>query len=160
MQLVPADAPVREVSRTERPLPPSDMIAFIAVRLGRGLDHHLAADREADAADPLRVDVGAALQERDGGVDVPLALPAEQVRIALALALASAVEEQHAVAVVGEHLRPLLRGRPAGERDHGRAVLRLDVPALEPEPVARRELDVLVRRAEIGGRARARGRRA
>ena len=69
------------------------------VGLGRGLDHHLAADREADAADPLGVDVGAGLEEGDRGVDVALALPAEQVRVALALALAAAVEEQDAVAV-------------------------------------------------------------
>ena len=47
-------------------------------RLGRGLDHHLAADREADAADPLRVDVGPALEERDGRVDVARAVPAEE----------------------------------------------------------------------------------
>ena len=38
---------------------------------------------------------------------------------------------------------------PAGERDHRCAVARRDVPALQPQPVAGRELDVLMRRAEI-----------
>ena len=98
-------------------------------RLGRLLDHHLAADREADAADALGVDVGTALQEGDRRVDVTLAVPPEGVGVALALALAATVEEQHAVAVAGEHPRPSLRSRPTGERDHGRPVLRRDVPA-------------------------------
>ena len=52
----------------------------------------------------------------DRGVDVALALPAEDVRIALALALAAAVEEQDAVAVVGEHPRALCEpARPGNE---------------------------------------------
>ena len=62
-------------------------------RLGRGRDHHLAADREADPADPFRIHVGTSLEEPDGCVDVSLALPPEEVRVALALALAAAVEE-------------------------------------------------------------------
>ena len=81
-------------------------------RLGGRLDHHLAADREADAADPLRIDVRAALQERDRGVDVALALPAEEVGVALALALTATVEEQDAVAVPCQQLRALLRRMP------------------------------------------------
>ncbi len=121
-------------------------------QLGRRLDHHLAADGEADAADPLRVDVGTMLQECDRRVDVSLALPAEEVRVAVALALAATVEEEDAVPVTGEQLRPLLRARPAGERDHRRAVPRADVPAPQSQPVARRELHVLVGRAEIGRR--------
>ena len=129
-------------------------------RLGGRLDHHLAADGEADAADPLGVDVGAALQEGDGRVDVTLSLPAERVRVALALALAATVEEQHAVTVAGQHPRLVLRSGPAGERDHGRAVLRRDVPALQLQAVARGELDVLVGGPEFGPRhLRARGMR-
>ena len=41
------------MSRTERPLRALGHDRLQRVRLGRGLDHHLAADREADAADPL-----------------------------------------------------------------------------------------------------------
>ena len=104
-------------SRTERLLAPSETIAFSAGRLGCSLDHHLAADRETDAADPPRIDVRTALQERDRRVDVPLALPAEEVGVALALALAATVEEQDAVAMPREQLRALLRGRPSGEGD-------------------------------------------
>src|SRR5215211_1318161 len=122
------------------------------VRFGGGLDHHLSADGEADAADPAGIDVGAALQELDGRVDVALTLPAEQIRVALALALAAPVEEQDSVAVVGQDLRPLLGGRAAGEGDDGRAVLRLDVPPLQRQAVARLELDVLVGSAQIRGR--------
>ena len=138
-------------SRTERLLAPSVTIAFRLRRLRGRLDHHLAADREADAADPLRIDVRAALQERDRGVDVALALPAEEVGVALALALASTVEEQDAVAVPCQQLRTLLRGCPAGEGDHRCPVARRDVPAAEPQSVARRELHLLVRGAEVGG---------
>ena len=108
--------PFARSSRTERLLAPSETIALRAVGLGRRLDHHLAADREADAADPLGIDVGATLQERDGRVDVSLALPAEGVGVALALALAAAVEEEDAVAVAREQPRPLLRAaRPGNE---------------------------------------------
>ena len=99
------------------------------VGLGCRLDHHLAADGEADAADAVRVDVRPPLQVRDGGLDVRVAAPAPGVRLALALAFAAAVEEQHAVAVAGEHPRLLLRAVAAGERDHRRAVARGDVPA-------------------------------
>ena len=76
--------------------------------------------------------------------------PAEQVAVALALALAAAVEEQDPVAVAGEHARVRLRAAAAGEGDHGGAVLRGHVPALELEAVARPERDVLVRGAEVG----------
>ena len=119
------------------------------VGLGGGLEHHLAADREADAADAVRLDVGPVLQVRDRGLDVRLAAPAPGVRLAVAVALAAAVEQQHAVAVAGEHARLPLRAVAARERDHGGAVARRDVPALELEPVAGLELDVLVRDAEV-----------
>ena len=118
------------------------------VGLGGGLDHHLAADGEADAADPLGVDVGPALEVVDRGLDVRVAAPAPGVGLALAATLAATVEEQHAVAVPGEHPRRPLRAVAAGERDHRGAVLRRDVPALELEPVAGRELHVLVGDAE------------
>src|SRR5262249_8326766 len=88
-------------------------------RVGRGFAQHLAADREADAADAPRVDVGAALEVGNGSVDVASAMPAEGVRIALALALAATVEEQDAVAVAGQELRAGLRAGAPGERDHG-----------------------------------------
>ena len=56
-----------------------------------GLDHQLAADGEADPADPLGVDVGPAAQEVDGRADVLLAAPAVRVRVAVAGALAAAI---------------------------------------------------------------------
>ena len=73
----------RHSGSRDRPAPsgcsrPRTTIAFRARRLRRGLDHHLAADREADATDASRVDVRPALQVRDRGVDVALALPAER----------------------------------------------------------------------------------
>ena len=120
------------------------------VGLGCGLEHQLAADGEAEAADPARVDVRPRLQELDRGEDVLVAAPAEQVAVAFALALAAAVEEQDAVAVAHEHPGVRLRAAAAGEGDHGRAVLRGHVPALELEAVARPERDVLVRGAEVG----------
>ena len=116
------------------------------------MDQHLAADGEADPADPLGIDVGTAAEIRRGGVKISLAVPAEGVRIALARALAAAVEEQDAVAVADEHARVLLRPGASGERDHGGAVPRRHEPALEPEPVARREGDVLVSGAEVRSR--------
>ena len=118
------------------------------------MEHQLAADGQPEAADALGVDVGPALEERDGGLDVLLALPAERVRVALALALTAAVEEQHAVAVPGEHARLRLGAVAAGERDHGGAVLGRDVPAGELEPVARGERDLLVVGARGWPRAR------
>src|SRR4029453_10475322 len=75
--------------------------------------------------------------------------PAEAVRLAVARALAAAGEYEHAVAVPGEHARRLLRALAARERDHGRAVLRRHVPALEGQAVAGLERDVLVCRAEL-----------
>ena len=120
-------------------------------RLRRRLDHHLAADREPDAADFPGIYVGLALQECDGRADVPFALPPERVRVALALALTAAVEEQHPVSVACEELGPLLRGGSARERDDGGPVARRDVPALQAEAVGGRELDVLVGGAEVLG---------
>ena len=122
------------------------------VRLGRRLEHHLAADGEADAADAVRVDVGTLLQVGDRGLDVAVAAPAEGVRVPVAAALAAAVEEQHAVAVRGQHPGLLLRAVAAGEGDDGGAVARRDVPALELQPVARGEAHVLVGDAEAVGR--------
>ena len=99
--------------------------------LRRSLDHHLAADGEADAADSPGIDVGLTLQERNGCVNVPLALPTEGVRVALALTLTAAVEQQDAVSVAFEQLGPLLRGGAAREGDHRGPVARPDVPALQ-----------------------------
>ena len=122
-------------------------------RLGCSLDHHLAADREADAADPIRIDVGPALQVRDGGVDVALALPAEQVRVALALALAATVEEQHAVAVPCEELRTLAARTNGPGNEITAAPFRdgmYQPSSSSPSLVVK--CDVLVGRAEVGRR--------
>src|SRR3954454_24198504 len=78
------------------------------VGFGGGLEERLAADGEADAADPVAVHVGTPLEEGDGGVEVFVRCPAEGVRVAVAFPLAAAVEEQDAVAVADEYPRRLL----------------------------------------------------
>ncbi len=131
-----------------------------AVRFGCGLEECLAADGEADAADPVPVDVGALLEVRDGGVHVVVGIPAEGVGVAVALAFTAAVEQQHAVAVTDEHARRLLRASAAGRGDHGSAVLRGHVPASERQTVTGPEGHVLVGGAQAGPQARPRGRSA
>ena len=91
-----------------------------------------------------------ALQEGDGRPKVSVSLPAERVRIALAVALAAPVEEEHAVPAARKRPRLPFQPLPARESDHGRTVLRRDVPAFELQPVTRRERDVLVGRGQIG----------
>ena len=71
----------------------------------RGLQQHLAADRQAEAADAAVAHVGAFAQVGDGGAQVRLAAPAAGVVVALARALAATVEQQDAVAVAYEHPR-------------------------------------------------------
>ncbi len=51
-------------------------------------------------------------------MDVSLPLPTEEVGVALTLTLTTTVEEQNAVAVPREQLRPLLRGCAPGEGDN------------------------------------------
>ena len=102
----------------------------------------------------LRSTSGAALQEGDGGVQVLLRSPAEDVRVALALTLAATVEEQDAIAVADEHPRRLLRIRPARCRDHGSTVPGRHVPAMQRQPVAGPERHLLVGGAEPGRRHR------
>ena len=123
-----------------------------ALVLRRRLQHHLATDREADAADAGRVDVGPVLEEVDGGVDVTLPAPAPHVGVAVADTLAPAVEQQHAVAVADQHPGVCLRALAAREGDHGGAVPGGHVPALEVQPVAGGERDVLVVGPQIGRR--------
>jgi hypothetical protein len=69
------------------------------LRVGGGLEQHLAADRQAEAADPPAVDVGAPLEEVDPGTNVLVEVPSEAVGVSLTAALAAPVVEQHAVAV-------------------------------------------------------------
>src|SRR5262245_61707463 len=82
-----------------------DRLQLVVLR--RLLDHHLAADGEPEPADPPVRDVGPCLQVVDRRRDVAVALPAEQVRVTFALALAAPVEEEHAVAVAREQPRGL-----------------------------------------------------
>src|SRR4051812_29811778 len=119
------------------------------LRVRRGMDQHLAADREADAADPLGVDVLAPAEVRGGSTEISIADPAEGVRITFARAFAAAVEEQDAVPVPNQHPCLLLRARPSGRNDHRRAVPRPDEPALEAQSVARGEENVLGLGAEV-----------
>ena len=120
------------------------------VGLGGRVEHQLAPDGEPEAADPPGVDIRPALQELDRGLDVLLALPAEPVRVAFALARAAPVEQQHPVAVPDEHPRLRLRAVAAGERDHRGTVPRRHVPALELEAVARGERHPLEVGAQLG----------
>ena len=54
------------------------------IRLGRGLDQHLAPDREPESGNAVWVDVGSALQICNRRVNVPDAVPPEGVRVSLA----------------------------------------------------------------------------
>ena len=140
---------------------PSETTARSCVRLGRGLEHQLAADRQAEAADPPRVTSGAALQEARSPRAGPSRRPSRSaLPVALALALAAAVEQQHAVAVADQHPRVRDCGplRP-GNDDHGGAVARRHVPAGQPQAVGGREAHALVRPAQVArpGPARAPG---
>src|SRR5205814_8944585 len=92
-------------------------------------EERLGPDGEANAADPVAVDVGAVLQERNGSVHAFVGCPAEGVRLAVAFAFATAVEGQHAVAVADEHPRLLPDAGTAGCCDHGGAVSSGHVPA-------------------------------
>jgi hypothetical protein len=114
------------------------------------MEHQLASDGQPEAADPLRVHVGPALEEGDRGLDVLLAFPAEPVRVALAFARSAAVEQQDAIAVPYEHARLRLRAVAARERDHDGAVPGRHVPAGKLEAVARGERHPLVVRAQVG----------
>ena len=96
-----------------------------------GFEHHLAADGEADAADPISLDIRAALQEADGGLDVLVPCPAPGIGVAFALAFATAVEQQNAVTVSREHARGFLCALAAREGDDSGAVLRGHVPTLQ-----------------------------
>ncbi len=103
------------------------------LRVRGGLEQQLAADGEAEAADARRIDVRAGGAGRRGGAQVAFARPAEGVVVALARALAAAVEQEHAVAVADEHPRVRYRLRAAREGDDRRAVARRDVPGVEPD---------------------------
>ena len=116
-------------------------------RLRGRLDQDLAADGEAEPADPVVVHVGAGLEVLGAGEQVAVARPADGV--AFARALAARVQEQDAVAVPDQH--PGLGGAGrAGEEDHRGAVLGGDVRARQLDRVARRDGDLLVRDAEVG----------
>ena len=90
-------------------------------------DQDLAADGEAEPADPVVVHVGARLEVLGAGDQVAVARPAD--RVAFARALTARVQEQDAVAVPDQH--PGLGGAGrAGEEDHRGAVLGGDVRAV------------------------------
>ena len=80
------------------------------VRLRRGLDHDLAADREAEAADPLRVDVGTSAEEVDGGEEIAISGPTDG----------------------SPSLPPSPRGRTAGRRSRGRISIRASLERVAP----------------------------
>ena len=98
----------------------------------RGLEQHLAAERQAEAGDPLRVDVGPAREVVQARGDRRLRVVAEAVGVTLALTVAGVVEREHAVAVAREHPHvgrdaPAAAAGAVAEQD-GRAVARRDVP--------------------------------
>src|SRR4030095_4116358 len=122
---------------------------FESIRLPGGLKHQLAAEREAEAADPSGVDVGAAAEIVECRLDVSLAAPA--VGITLAFAGPARGEDQGPVAMAHEHARVLLRAAAARgwKHDHGGSVSRGHVPAGELQPVVRREGHILVTHSEL-----------
>ena len=61
-------------SPTERAVAPSETTGLQVLAVGRRLQKGLAADGQPDAADATRLDVRAAREERDRGVEVALAL--------------------------------------------------------------------------------------
>ena len=123
--------------------------------IARGrLEQHLAAQRQAEARDPLRVDVGPAREVVETRGDGRLRVVAQAVGVPVALAVAGVVERQHAVAVARQHAHvrdnaPAAAARAVAEQD-GRAVARRDVPGREPAPVAHGDADLLVRDADGG----------
>ena len=100
-------------------------------RLGGGFEHHLASHREADAADPVLLDVRPVPEEAHRCCDVLMTSPAERVRISFAFTFAAPVEEQDAVTMSGEDARRPLSALAARKGDHGGAVLRGDVPTAQ-----------------------------
>ena len=116
--------------------------------VGRGLKESLAANGQSEASDAIGLDVGPALQEVDRGEQVALAVvPGVGVGIAVALALSTTVEDEHAVAMAGEHPGGALGALAPERHHHGGAVLRWHVGALERQPVVRVQLDLLDGRA-------------
>ena len=136
------------LSRLPRPGTLGDHRGDVGV-LGRRLQHLFGADREADAADPGRVDVGPGLEEVDSGMRCPASRPSRTCCRHRHFTHSSTVQQQHAVAVPREHPRVRLRHVPAVEGDDRGAVLRRHVPARELEAVAGGDGDVLVRRAQV-----------
>ena len=67
-QISGADA--SSASRIERMPAPSETTALRASDSAAGLEEQLASDREADAANPVRFDVGTTAKEPDRGVQV------------------------------------------------------------------------------------------
>jgi hypothetical protein len=82
-------------SPTDREPAPSETTALSASVSAAAWSISSPPTDRPKAADALRVDVRPSLEERDGRLDVLLALPAGGVRVALALALSAAVEEEH-----------------------------------------------------------------
>ena len=129
------------------------------------VEQHLAAERDAEAGDPLRVHVGPPRRGSRGPAAIAgWALSPRPLECPVALAVARVVERQHAVAVAGEHPHvggdaPAAAARAVAEQDGG-AVARRDVPGGELAPVAHGDADLLVRdpdRRLVDGPARSVG---
>ena len=117
-------------------------------RLRGGFEQDLAADRGAETADAVGIDIRPALEILGACDQVAVAGPANGV--ALAPALSARVEQQHAVPVAREHPR-LLHGRAPGKDDerHGS---RGDVRRGQLEPVTRVTVTVSYGTPRSGGR--------
>ena len=120
-------------------------------RLRRRFEQDLAADREAEAADAVRIDVAAAAQIVDRAEQIAISGLADGV--ALAPALPARIEHQDAVAVLDQHAS-LVGARRSREQDHCRAIGRRDVGGCQLQRVARRDGDALVPHAQVGRRRR------
>ena len=119
-------------------------------RPGGGLQHHLAADRQPEAADPRRVDVGAVLEERDAGADVLVEVPAPARRGRPRCGPRRGGRRAARRSRGARASAPGGASRAAREHDHRGAVARRHVPAVERQAVARVQRDVLVGGAELG----------
>ncbi len=95
-------------------------------------------------------------QEVDRGLGVPLAVPSQVHAAAPALAMPAGIDEEDAVAAVGEHGGLVEHVGPGGsgpvQHGDGRTVVRRHPPGGELDPVGGPQRGVLEGQAQVGGR--------
>jgi hypothetical protein len=105
----------------------------------------------ADDADALRVYIGLLQQIDQRRLGVAHLIVAKGDEVPFAAAMAAEVEEQHPVAVAGQHLPAV--SAVTVLQDHGSAVLRGDGPAAEHQVVAGEQRDLSQRLAIVDDHA-------